>query len=95
MSNGSEGECVQESGGKMNAISKKINYLHESCKKNLNLSSEIRARLLSTDPQEVEGEDAKTPRQSGGLNNIIDHLQDILNYINASNVHLISINKEV
>jgi len=95
MANGSEGECATESGGKMNTISKKINYLHESCKKNLNLSSEIRAKLLSTEPKETVGEDAKTPTASGGLNNIIDHLQDLLNYINASNAHLVSVNKEI
>ena len=95
MSNGSEGECATEQGGKMTVISKKINYLHESCKKNLNLSSEIRAKLLSSEPKETSDECAKTPRESGGLNNIIDHLQDLLNYINASNAHLVIVNKEI
>jgi len=92
----SNDECAaSEQGGKMAVISKKIGYLHESCKKNLNLSSEIRSKLLSSDPKEVPGEDAKTPRESGELNNIIDHLQDLLNYINSSNAHLVVINKEV
>ncbi len=90
----SDGECATESGGKMNTISKKINYLHESCKKNLNLSSEIRAKLLSTDPKEAEGKE-KVIRGDGQLNVIIDNLQEILNIINASNSHLVIINKEV
>ena len=84
-----------EQGGKMAVISKKINYLHESCKKNLNLSSEIRSKLLCTEPQESSDEAAKTPRSSGQLNNIVDHLQDLLNYINSSNAHLVSVNKEI
>jgi hypothetical protein len=95
MSNGSEGEVATDQGGKMGVIAKKINYLHESCKKNLNLSSEIRAKLLSSEPKVDSEDSAKTPRESGGLNNIIDHLQDLLNYINASNAHLVIVNKEV
>ena len=94
MSNGSEGECAADHGGRMGVISKKINYLTESCKKNLNLSSEIRAKLLSTDPKEVEA-DEKTPRESGQLNGIINNLQDLLNLINASNAHLVVVNKEI
>lgn len=95
MANGSDGaECATDAGGKMGIISKKINYLIESTKKNLNLSSEIRAKLLCTDPKETADE-AKTPRGSGQLNVIIDNLQEILNIINASNAHLVSINKEI
>lgn len=93
MSNG--GECATEGGGgKMAVISKKINYVLDSSKKNLNLSSEIRAKLLSTDPKEVD-EAAKTPRAEGHLNNIIDNLQDVLNMLNASNSHLVVVNKEI
>lgn len=96
MSNGSDvAEVATDQGGKMSAISKKINYLIESSKKNLNLSSEIRAKLLCTEPKEDAVEAAKNPRSSGHLNNIIDNLQDILNTINVSNGHLISVNKEV
>ncbi|MBA7683437.1 hypothetical protein ES703_91802 [subsurface metagenome] len=95
MSNGSEtGECATEQGGKMTVISKKINYLIESSKKNLNLSSEIRAKLLCTEAA-VEEADKKPVRGDGQLNNIIDNLQEILNIINASNSHLIIVNKEI
>lgn len=88
------GETVTEGGGKMNTIAKKINYIIAASKKNLNFSSEIRGKLLSTDPKEVE-EAEKTPRSSGKLNSIVDNLQDILNIINTSNAHLAVVNKEV
>ena len=91
MSDGND--VASEKGGKMAVISKKIDYLHESCVKNLKLSCEIRAKLLSPeakDPEEAE----KTPRSSGQLNNIIDHLQDLLNFINSSNANLVAVNKE-
>ena len=94
MSNG-EGEVATGQGNKMSSISKKINYLIESSKKNLNLCSEIRAKLLSTDPKEKSEGEEKIPRESGQLNGIINNLQDILNIINASNAHLVSVNKEI
>ncbi len=96
MSNGIEmADVATEGGGKMATISKKINYLIESSKKNLNLSGEIRAKLLCTEPKEDSIDAAKNPRSSGHLNSIIDNLQDVLNTINISNGHLISVNKEV
>jgi len=94
MSNGSEGECATDHGGKMGVISKKINYLIESTKKNLNLSSEIRAKLLCTEAA-VEDAEKKGIRGDGQLNGIIDNLQEILNIVNASNAHLVSVNKEI
>ena len=92
MSNG-EGE-VATKGNKITAISKKLSYLDDACKKNLNLSAEIRAKLLSTNPKE-ESEAEKTPREGGQLNNIRDHLQDLLNLVNCANAHLESVNKEI
>ena len=90
----SNDDVATEKGGKMAVISKKISYLHESCKKNLNLSSQIRGKLLSSDPKEAE-EAEKPVREAGELNNIIDHLQDLLNYINSANDHLVIVNKEI
>ena len=90
----SNGECATEKGGKMGVISKKINYLHESCVKNLKLSCEIRSKLLSPDAKDPE-EAEKTPRIAGQLNNIIDHLQDLLTFINESNANLVVVNKEI
>ena len=85
---------VADKSNKMTAIRQKVNFLFESCKKNLNLSSEIRAKLLGSDlPKKEEPE--KQPREAGQLNNITDDLQDLLNYINAANGHLVSVNKEI
>ena len=92
MANGDE--VATGKGNKMTAISKKLGYLDDACKKNLNLSSEIRAKLLSTDPKE-ESEAEKTPREGGQLNNIRDQLQDLLNLVNCANSHLVSVNKEI
>ncbi|GAG78832.1 unnamed protein product, partial [marine sediment metagenome] len=79
---------------KITAIHKKLDYLDEACKKNLNLSSAIRAKLLSSDPKEAE-EAEKTPKEGGQLNNIRDQLQDLLNLVNCANAHLVSVNKEI
>ena len=81
-------------GNKITAIHAKLDYLDEACKKNLKLSAEIRAKLLCSDIKEAE-EAEKTPREGGQLNNIRDQIQDLLNVVNASNAHLISVNKEV
>jgi len=88
------GDVAAEKSGKMTAIAKNLNYLNEACKKNLNLSSEIRAKLLCTEAKELS-EDEKTPREGGQLNNIRDQIQDLLNLINASNSHLVSVNNEI
>ena len=88
-----EGE-VAAKGNKISAIAKKLAHLDEACKKNLNLSSEIRAKLLASESKEAP-EAEKTPREGGQLNNIRDQLQDILNLINSSNAHLASVNKEI
>ena len=90
----SSGDVSTEKSGKMTAIIKKLGYLDEACKKNLNLSSEIRAKLLSTDPKEAD-EAEKTPRETGQLNNIRDQVQDLLNLLGVSNAHLIAVNKEI
>ncbi|MCK4859205.1 MAG: hypothetical protein KAS87_01465 [Candidatus Omnitrophica bacterium] len=90
----SNGDVATEKSGKMSAINKKINYLTDACKKNLNLSSEIRAKLLCTDPKEIADAE-KQPRESGQLNNIRDSLQDLLNLINAATNHLAAVNKEI
>jgi len=91
MSNGTEGA---EKSNKMTAIKQKVNFLFEASKKNLNFSSEIRAKLLASDlPTKEESE--KQPREGGKLNDLINDLQDILNLVNASNAHLVSVNKEV
>jgi len=95
MSNGGEREVATKEANKMATIAKKINYVIEASKKNLNFSSEIRAKLLFTDPKEDRPDAEKTPREGGQLNNIIDNLQDILNVINISNAHLVSVNKEI
>ena len=92
MSNG-EGE-VAVKGNKISDIAKKLAYLDDACKKNLNLSSEIRAKLLASESKEAR-EAEKTPREGGQLNNIRDQLQDLLNYLNVSNAHLISVKKEL
>ena len=93
MSNG-EDEVATGKGNKMTAIHKKLGYLDDACKKNLELSSEIKAKLLcSEDKEALEAE--KTPREGGQLNNIRDQLQDLLNVINCANAHLISVNKEI
>ena len=93
MSNG-EGE-IEVKGNKISAIAKKLAHLDDACKKNLNLSSEIRAKLLASESKEPADAAEKTPREGGQLNNIRDQLQDLLNLINASNAHLVSVNKEV
>lgn len=92
MSNGSD--VAAKEGNKITAIHAKLDYLDEACKKNLNLSAEIRAKLLSSDLKEKDGAE-KTPREGGQLNSIRDQIQDLLNIINASNAHLVSVNKEV
>jgi len=94
MSNGETSDMPTKKGSKMSAISKKLNYLDEAVKRNLNLSSEIRAKLLSTEPKEVS-EAEKTPREAGQLNNIRDQIQDLLNLLNLSNEHLASVNQEI
>lgn len=93
MSDGSD--VAAKEANKMTAIISKLKYIDEACKKNLNLSSEIRAKLLSTDPKEEREEAEKTPREGGQLNNIRDHLQDLLNLVNCANSHLVSVNKEI
>ena len=90
----SNGDVAAEKSGKMTAIMKKLSHLDDACKKNLNVSSEIRAKLLCTDPKE-ERDAEKTPREGGQLNNIRDQLQDLLNLVNCSNAHLVSVNKEI
>lgn len=91
MSNGAD---VADKSNKMTAIKQKVNFLFESSKKNLNFSCEIRAKLLASDlPVKEEAE--KQPREGGKLNDLINDLQDILSLINASNAHLVSVNKEV
>ena len=90
----SNGEVATKEGNKITAIHKKLDYLDEACKKNLNLSSEIRAKLLSSDEKATE-EAEKTPREGGQLNSIRDHIQDLLNLVNCANAHLVSVNKEV
>ena len=92
MSNGDK--VATKEGNKITAIHAKLDYLDEACKKNLNLSAEIRAKLLCSDHKEAE-EAEKTPREGGQLNNIRDQLQDLLNCINVSNAHLGAVNKEV
>jgi predicted HAD superfamily Cof-like phosphohydrolase len=91
MSNGAD---VADKSNKMTAIKQKVNFLFEASKKSLNFSSEIRAKLLASDPAAKET-DEKQPREGGQLNDLINDLQDILNLINASNAHLVSINKEI
>ncbi len=91
MSNGTD---MPDKSNKMAAIHEKINYLMDSCKKNLSLSSEIRAKLLCSDLSTKE-ESEKTPREGGQLNNIRDSLQDLLDLANAAKSHLIAVNKEV
>lgn len=92
MSNGAD--VAAKESNKMTAIINKLKYVDEACKKNLNLSSEIRAKLLCTDSKEAEAS-KETPREGGQLNNIRDHLQDTLNVLNISNAHLVSVNKEI
>lgn len=91
MANGSE---VSEKNNKMSDIGKNIDYLRETCKSNLCLSSEIRAKLLCSEAEKTAGEE-KVPRGPGQLNNIIDSLQELLNVVNATHVHLMAVNKEV
>jgi len=93
MSNG--GDVAAKEATKMTAITKKMDYLTESSTKNIKLSSEIRSKLLASGELTAKDEAEKTPRESGQLNNIIDRLQDILNSINSSNAHLVSVNKEI
>lgn len=93
MSNGED--VAAKEANKMTAIISKLKHLDDACKKNLNLSSEIRAKLLCTESNKEEREVEKTPRESGQLNNIRDQLQDTLNVINISNAHLVSVNKEI
>jgi hypothetical protein len=88
------GEVSKKEGNKITAIHAKLDYLDEACKKNLSLSSEIRAKLLCSSTKEAE-EAEKTPREGGQLNSIRDQIQDLLNIINVSNAHLGSVNKEV
>jgi len=90
----SNGDVATDKSNKMTAIKQNINFLFESSKKNANLSSEIRAKLLASDLVAKEEAD-KQPREGGQLNDIISDLQDILNIINTSNGHLIAVNKEV
>ena len=90
----SNGDVATKEGNKITAIHAKLDYLDEACKKNLNLSSEIRAKLLRSDSKEAD-EAEKTPREGGQLNSIRDQIQDLLNLINASNAHLVSVNKEI
>ena len=90
----SNGDVAAKDGTKMTTIAKKIDYLTEACKKNLNLSSEIRAKLLATESKETTDAE-KTPREGGQLNNIIDNLQVLLGLLNTSNAHLVSVNKEI
>jgi len=90
----SNGEIAEKEVNKITAIHKKLDYLDEACKKNLNLSSEIRAKLLSSEGKEAD-EAEKTPRESGQLNSIRDQLQDLLNLINSANAHLVVVNKEI
>lgn len=92
MSDGSD--VAAKEANKMTAIISKLKYIDEACRKNLNLSSEIRAKLLCTESKEVETAE-KTPREGGQLNNIRDQLQDTLNVVNVSNAHLVAVNKEV
>ena len=92
MSNG--GDVATKEGTKMTSIAKKMDYLNEACKKNLNLSSDIRSKLLASD-MEAKEEAAKTPREPGQLNNIIENLQELLNLMNSSNSNLVSVNKEI
>lgn len=91
MSNGSE---VAEKVNKMSNIQKNLDALKEACKKNLELSSEIRAKLICSDAKDTKG-DEKVPRGPGQLNNIIDTLQEITNLAIATHVHLVSVNKDV
>lgn len=90
----SNGDVASKEANKITAIHAKLDYLDEACKKNLKLSSEIRAKLLRSDEKEV-CEAEQTPKEGGQLNNIRDHLQDLLNLVSASNSHLIAVNKEV
>ena len=90
----SNGDVAAKEGNKITAIHAKLDYLDEACKKNLKLSAEIRAKLLRSDTKEAE-EAEKTPREGGQLNNIRDQIQDLLNVVNASNAHLIAVNKEI
>lgn len=92
MSNGKD--VAAKEGNKITAIHKKLGYLDDACKKNLSVSSEIRAKLLCTEDKELS-EAEKTPREGGQLNNIRDQLQDLLNMINCANAHLIAVNKEI
>jgi hypothetical protein len=89
-----DADVTAKEANKMTAIISKLKYLDEACKKNLNLSSEIRAKLLCTDSKEVDAAEKK-PRERGQLNNIRDQLQDTLNVVNISNAHLVSVNKEI
>ena len=81
-------------GNKITAIMKNLSCLDDACKKNLNLSNEIRSKLLATEPKE-DRDAEKTPREGGQLNNIRDQLQDLLNLVNCANSHLVSVNKEI
>ena len=92
MSNGSD--VAAKEANKMTAIKQNINFLFESSKKNANLSSEIRAKLLASDLAGKE-EAEKQPREGGQLNDLINDLQDILSIINSSNAHLVAVNKEI
>jgi len=90
----SNGDVAAKEANKITAIHAKLEYLDEACKKNLNLSSEIRAKLLSSDSKEAK-EAEETPREGGQLNNIRNQLQDLLNLVNCANAHLISVNKQI
>ena len=92
MSNGSE--VAEKTTNKMSEIGKNIDHLREACAKNLELSSEIRSKLLCSETKKGD-ESAKVPRGPGALNNVIDSLQEIINTVIATHAHLISVNKDI
>ena len=93
MSNGEENVAISS---KVSAICKKLSYISEASRKNRNLSSDIRTKLLGSDSKKAEEPtEEERPKETGQLNIIIDNLQTILNLITDSNSSLISVNKEL
>ena len=92
----SNGEDKAATSSKVSAIGQKLSYISEASRKNRNLSSDIRTKLLGSNPKKAEEcAEEERPKETGQLNIIIDNLQTILNLITDSNSSLISVNKEL
>ena len=86
---------VAERNTKITTIISKMDYLFTSAAKNRKLSLDIRGKLLGQESQKEPECEEKAPKEQGQLNQIIDALQGILDTINTSNAHLVSVNKEI